>query len=136
MTAKPKNKGGRPTKFNDQLAGKILGRIAVGESVRSICADPAMPSADTIYRWIGEKPEFSERYARAKEDSADSLIEAMFGAAYDEETDVQRLKLRVDTTKWYLSKIKPKKYGDRTIHAGDESAPIAVTEVKRVIIDS
>ncbi|EDT6018112.1 DNA packaging protein, partial [Salmonella enterica subsp. enterica] len=29
---------------------------------------------------------------------------------------VQRSKLRIDTRKWYLSKIMPKKYGDRIQH--------------------
>jgi hypothetical protein len=37
---------------------------------------------------------------------------------------IARSRLRVDTRKWYLSKVLPKIYGDRTIHAGDPENPI------------
>ena len=40
MTKKPI---GRPTDYSDELAAEILSRIAMGESMRSVCRDPAMP---------------------------------------------------------------------------------------------
>jgi hypothetical protein len=33
---------------------------------------------------------------------------------------------RVDTRKWVASKLKPKKFGDRTTLAGDAEAPVVV----------
>jgi hypothetical protein len=47
---------------------------------------------------------------------------------------VQRNRLRVDSRKWLLSKLAPKRYGDRLQLAGDEDNPVAVKVVKRVII--
>jgi hypothetical protein len=37
---------------------------------------------------------------------------------------VQRSRLRIDTRKWLLSKLKPEKYGDKLQHGGDPGNPI------------
>ena len=39
---------------------------------------------------------------------------------------VQRNKLRVDARKWVLSKLAPKKYGDKLELSGDKNAPLAL----------
>jgi len=41
--------------------------------------------------------------------------------------NIQRSRLRVDARKWTASKLKPKKYGDKTIHAGDADNPLRVS---------
>lgn len=42
--------------------------------------------------------------------------------------NIQRSRLRVDTRKWYLSKVLPKKFGDKQVHIGgdDDDPPIKV----------
>lgn len=40
---------------------------------------------------------------------------------------VQRSRLRVDARKWIASKLKPKKYGDKTIIGGDPDNPIPLS---------
>jgi len=40
---------------------------------------------------------------------------------------IERAKLQVDTRKWLLSKMAPKRYGDRLELAGDKDAPLAIT---------
>ena len=37
---------------------------------------------------------------------------------------VERARLQIDARKWLLSKMRPDKYGDRVITAGDASAPV------------
>lgn len=37
---------------------------------------------------------------------------------------VNRSRLRVDARKWIAAKLKPKKYGDKLMHGGDEDNPI------------
>ncbi len=44
-------------------------------------------------------------------------------------------RLQVDSRKWILSKLAPKKYGDRLQLAGDEDSPLAVTHITRTIVD-
>ncbi len=123
----------RPSDYTSELAEAICLRLAEGESLRSICRDDVMPDKATVLRWIARHDLFRDQYVRAKEQGAEALAEEMFEIADDGSNDwmeqldnegaavgyklngehVQRSKLRIDTRKWYLSKILPKKYGDR-----------------------
>lgn len=131
---KPK-KMGRLTTHTTAKADKICARLADGESVRSICRDPDMPDKSTVFKWLREVDGFSDQYAQAKQESADAMYEELLDITDDGRNDymeslgkdglpngyklngehVQRAKLRVDTRKWMMSKMKPKKYGDKQI---------------------
>ncbi|WP_256893604.1 terminase small subunit [Rodentibacter caecimuris] len=111
---KEKKKVGRPSSFIQEVADDICHLIAKGESLRKICERPGMPSQSMIFRWINENHEFREQYARARENQADFLLEEMLEIS-DLATpeDVSVAKLRVDARKWYITKVAPKKYGDK-----------------------
>ena len=97
--------------------------------IKRICsANPGYPSHETIRKWLLEDSEFVGRYARAREEQcetmADEIIEIADDARFDvlidkqgnEKTDnevLQRSKLRIDTRKFLMGKIKPKKFGDK-----------------------
>lgn len=105
---------GRPTKFSETLAAELLRRLMVGESLRQICVDDAMPARSTIYLWLAENPSFSDQYARAREIQADHIFDEMFDIAdRDDAEGVSRDRLRIDTRKWALARMMPKKYGDK-----------------------
>ena len=76
-------------------------------------------SPGQFYRTIEINPELAERYARAKERHTEllesELIQIADGAecAVDDAIKVARDRLSVDTRKWLMSKLLPKKYGDR-----------------------
>ena len=125
--------GGRPTDYNEKIAAEICGRMSCGESLRSICRSDGMPAISSVFLWIAKFPEFSEQYKLAMASRADALFEEMFDIADDGQNDwmeiqdkdgenvgwklngehVQRSRLRLDTRKWALSKMMPKKYGDK-----------------------
>ena len=44
----------------------LLARTAAGESLRSICRDPAMPSTRTVCQWARERPPFAARLLEAR----------------------------------------------------------------------
>lgn len=137
--------GGRPSKYSLELAKEICKLIAHGKSVVSICQKEGMPNYTTVRDWIANNEEFSNLYARAKEDQADYLAEEIIAIADDSSEDelfvdtndgsakrvqnsefINRSRLRVDTRKWIASKLKPKKYGDRMQVAGDSDAPLTI----------
>jgi DNA-binding protein H-NS len=100
----------------------ILERIAAkGESLRKICRVDGMPAASTVFLWLAEDETFSEQYARAREVQADAMFDEILEIAdqYDSlaekiDTDhINRAKLRIDTRKWAVSKMAPKKYGEK-----------------------
>jgi len=136
VDSKKKDKGGRPTKYSLAIALEICDRIADGQSLKSICSDERMPKKTAVYEWLLRHKEFTDMYARAREDQADTLADEIH-AISDEKPEqivddkgktrydsafVQWQKNRVDARKWVASKLKPKKYSDRIAHVGDKEA--------------
>ena len=135
---------GRPSDFSQELADRICAELALGKSLRSVCKSDDTPEISTIFRWLREKEEFSKQYAKAKEESADALLEETMDIADDGSNDwmetndpdnpgyringesIQRSRLRVDTRKWAMSKLKPKKYGEKLTqeHTGPNGGPL------------
>jgi hypothetical protein len=129
----PPKRTGRPSMLTKELADYICGELSAGKSLSSICRIEGMPHQDTVWRWIRESKEFRDQYDRAKEESADALVDEMLSIADDGRNDymeqfdadgisigwklngehVQRSRLRLDVRKWAASKLKPKRYGDR-----------------------
>ena len=134
------NFGGRPSIYTQELADAICAELATGKSLRSVCADEDMPAMSTIFNWFRTKEGFVEQYARAKEEACDAMVDEMLDIADDGTNDymtitkgdysynvedkevTNRSKLRVDTRKWIVSKIKPKKYGDKLDVTSDGKA--------------
>lgn len=100
--------------YSEEVVNKFLKRLETGESLRSICRSPDMPSAETFYDWLEKNKNLPERYARAREKGYDFQAEEMEEIARDENMDVNRARLLIDTRKWLLAKKMPKKYGDKT----------------------
>lgn len=120
--------------------------------MRSVCRDPDMPCMTTVFKWLREKEEFAQQYARAKEESCDALFEDIISIADDGTNDwmerndaegnnigwqlngehVQRSRLRVDTRKWALSKLKPKKYGDKI--TSEHTGTLQIEAIERRIV--
>ena len=114
-------KNGRPTIYTEELVTRICERLANGESLRKICRDNEMPDRKTVYLWLldPKKESFFHQYTRACDIRADELFDELEEIAYNEDKDVARAKLIVDTRKWYLSKVMPKKFGDKMDYTSD-----------------
>ena len=107
---------------------EICKRIALGESLSAICRCDDMPSKPTVLDWLFDEPEFSTQYARAREKQAEHYLDEIIAISDDVSLDeiidgegnprtnheaIQRSRLKVDTRKWAMSKLAPKKYGDK-----------------------
>ena len=127
---------GRPTLLTESMADAICGRMETGESLRSICRDDAFPTLGAVIKWLANdaNKSFRLQYAHSRQVGLEVMADEVLNIADQEPvktTDgkidnagVQHQRLRVDTRKWILSKQLPKVYGDRTILAGDEDAPL------------
>ncbi|MDW9814941.1 terminase small subunit protein [Sinorhizobium meliloti] len=106
----------------------ILDKLSIGKSLREICAAEGMPSESLVRKWVSQDEAFGAQFARAREAGMEALGDEILQIADSQEGDIittedgreivnhdaiQRAKLRVDTRKWIMSKIAPKKYGDR-----------------------
>ena len=142
---KPKHPGGRPTKYTQDLADEICEQLAMGISMRTIAGSDKMPAMSTLFKWLREIDEFSEQYAKAKQESADAMAEDVIYIADtpvmgeirtirpDGSIEVKQdemlghRRLQIDTRKWLMAKMKPKKYGDKidmTTNGKDLPTPI------------
>ena len=135
MGAEQAPKRGRPTEFEQAIADAICQRMALGESLRSICRDEEMPAESTVRLWaVSDRAGFYAQYARARASQMEAMAEDIIDIADDKEEDPQRARLRVDTRKWLMSKIAPKVYGDRTRHelTGRDGGPIQTFDLSRL----
>lgn len=141
-----KRKPGRPAmEMTEEIVSAICERLALGESLRSICADPLLPSQPTVFKWLANSPEFALRYARAREAQADAIFDEILDIADDGSNDwmeardkdgafigwkengeaLQRSRLRIDARKWMAAKLKPTKYGEKILHGEDADNPLS-----------
>lgn len=131
---------GRPSIYTDELAVHICGEIAKGNSLRKICLSEAMPNASTVHLWVLTNEAFSKQYAIARAMQAEHYLDEIIEIADESSNDmvadddgnervnseaIARSRLRVDTRKWAMSKMLPKKYGDKVDLGigGTEGAP-------------
>lgn len=56
-----------PVKFTAELARTIVRRVALGEAVTAICAEPGMPTHGTVSAWARRRQGFGKSLKRAKE---------------------------------------------------------------------
>jgi hypothetical protein len=68
------NPGRRPADDTPEIGSTICERLMDRETLREICADPAMPDKATVLRWLAEHEEFRDEYAFAREVQADDLL--------------------------------------------------------------
>jgi hypothetical protein len=145
---------GRPSIFTQELAALICSRMADGESLRSICRDEEMPSTATVFRWLAADVPFRDQYTRAMDSRADAFAEEILQIADDDSDDevrdpetgntrmntefVARSRLKVDTRKWLMARMAPKRYGDKVTQeiSGPDGGAIKseVTEVRLVAV--
>lgn len=122
---------GRPCDYSPETAAELCTRMSGGRSLRDVCEDDDMPSKKTVFEWLGKFPEFRDQYAPARDACLEYQAEEILVIADDATNDwmtrndpenpgwlanhdhINRSRLRIDTRKWLLSKLLPKKYGDR-----------------------
>lgn len=117
---------GRPSLYTPEIAETICDLLAQGVSLRKICKPDDMPHEATVRRWVIDDYEgFSTQYTRARDIGLDCVADEVFEIA-DDGADHQRDRLRFDARRWYLSKLAPKRYGDKITqeHTGTDGGPI------------
>lgn len=125
---------GRPSDYTQEIADTICEQISQGKSLRSICREENMPSGVTIFSWLRTNPEFLSQYDRATSERTETQQEMILeigdeAIVHAETSDpkasgaiVSAYKLKADNLKWSMSKMKPKKYGDKVDVTSDGKA--------------
>lgn len=67
---------------------------------------------------------FAALYAQARQSQVEAWADDLVAISEDRHSEPNDRRVRIDTKRWLMSKLVPKKYGDRIVHAGDQDAPI------------
>jgi hypothetical protein len=131
--------------YSPELADQICALVAEGNSLRAILDMPGMPCRRVVLYWLYDRQDFREKYEIARmlqaevwsheileiaDDSAGDFIINERGERVVDHENINRARLRVDSRKWLLSKLLPKKYGDRV------TADVTVRRNLRELSDS
>jgi len=97
----------------------ILRRMEEGESLRKACKANGTTHTSFL-RLCDADSELANQYARAREAMLDAQAEALEdigdqAANAENAVEVAGLRLKSDNRKWLLSKLAPKKYGDKSV---------------------
>lgn len=121
----------RPVR-SPELAAEICNRMRAGKSLRQVCRDDDMPSRTFVLDWLNDDTAFASQYARAREALVEHWADEIIAISDDAADDyaererengekyeafspdhVNRARLRIDSRKWLMSKLAPRKYGDK-----------------------
>jgi hypothetical protein len=147
-----KAKRGRPKnltpKHNDSVYDKVLELIKEGNSVTQAVKQFGMTKWH-FYEKVKNNEAFANLYACACEIRAFQMFDEIIEIADDSSNDdkitefgtvenkewVNRSRLRIDARKWALSKMMPKKYGDKLdVTTDGEKITTPTPVIQRVII--
>ena len=112
-----------------------------------------MPAPSSVVRWaLGDREGFSERYARARQMQCEAIADEILEISDDGKRDtvtrtdrdgneyvhvnhdhIARSRLRVESRKWLLSKIAPKKFGDKLDL--DVGGSLEIKRIENVFVD-
>jgi len=116
------------TSFTQEKANDICSLLVEGMSLRKACETLGL-EIRTVMRWISEQESFCQQYVRAKDDGADSHADRIIDLServLSGEYDPAAARVAIDALKWAACKLKPKKYGDKITHAGDDENPLSM----------
>lgn len=86
-----------------------------------------MPSEGTVRGWArDDRDGFGLRYRQARDLQLDAWSDLIVDVADDGELDPRDRQVRIETRKWIMSKLAPRRYGDRLLHASDPDNPLRV----------
>lgn len=124
----------------ETIVERICERIAEeGKAAYIAIKEDESISRVSFYAWIDSDETLLNKYARAAEIRAEKMAYDLLQIADDQEGDVykdpetgkehtnhnkiNRARLRVDSRKWLMSKMFPKKYGDKIQQDVNFNAP-------------
>lgn len=125
-----------------QISALILKGMRNGLSAFKAC-QAAGVSHSTFLGWLNDDAALADNYAHAREDLIERMAQEVMDLSDQEVPEtgdgkkdwqaIQKHKLQVDTRKWLLSKLAPKKYGDKLELSGDPANPL-VQRIERVVV--
>ena len=112
------------TQYRREFADEVCRRLAEGASLREVCREHGVPES-SVREWVRDnRDNFAARYQTARFLQVEAWSDLIIEIGNREDLDSQEKRVRIDTLKWLMSRIVPKKWGERLLVAGDVDSPI------------
>lgn len=109
---KPKVPRGRPSKYNEKVAAKILKALAEGKTIIKICGELGL-GVETVYGWLADNENFSEHYRLARQAMAQTLVDEMLEESRQLSPDTAIVgKVKSQIVQWVASRYAPTVFSD------------------------
>lgn len=111
-------------KWTKALEEKLLERLLEGQALNAICRNDDIPVCESYVRKRArDDTEFGAKYARAREIGYQCRAEKCVEDAKDA-ADAALGRLAFDAERWYLGKMQPTVFGDKTLLGFDPDNPL------------
>ncbi len=115
--------------FSIMVVREICRLISCGAIMPDIERMAGMPKSVLFYEWCNDNPEVEEMHHKA--------LLCRMKTRQDEHTemirncpknlpDIKLLEIQIKDDLWFMERLYPKKYGQRTVVAGDKDNPLTV----------
>jgi transposase-like protein len=112
------------TRYTREFADEVCRRLAEGASLREVCREHGVPES-SFREWVrNDRDGIGSRYQTARVLQVEAWSDLIIEIGNRDDLDAQEKRVRIDSLKWLMSRIVPKKWGDRLLVAGDESSPV------------
>lgn len=126
-----------------QIETVLSGMALEGLSLRKACLKAGV-ARPTFLLWCDGDAVLADRYTRARDELIDGIADEILliadgpvNSTDSGATDsgaVNKQRLQIESRKWLLSKLAPKKYGDKLELSGDSENPLLFSRIERVVI--
>jgi hypothetical protein len=100
--------------LTQQQRTTVLQALERGASLRTAAREADIASESTIRDLVAADEDFAAQYTRARDQGLDALADECLQISDSATRETfQESRLRFDARRWYLSKLAPKRYGDR-----------------------
>jgi transposase-like protein len=97
------------TRYTKKFADEVCRRMSEGDSLRQVCRDNGIAEA-TMRQWARDNREgFAAQYQQAPALQVESWSDKIIELANRDDLEPNDKRLRVDTLKWLMSKLAPKR---------------------------
>lgn len=107
---------------------QVLSLLAESGNLTKACREVGVAKS-TFLDWVARDAANADRYAHAREAGLDAEADRAIEEATTWDDDPALGRLALDARKWYLSKLMPKKYGDKTLVGSDPDNPLPSSQI-------
>jgi hypothetical protein len=126
--------------FDPTMAEYVIGALAAGRSLASVCTGQGIPSRATVMHWVAFEPGFEARYRRAREVGMEAVADSLMAwsrRGIDEDlrfvtrevslADVtQARRTRIAVRQWLMARWAPDTFASRAASREERTETFAV----------